>query len=141
MPTVPADFQPHFRASPVTAPWEPLYSRAREAAIDIGFEVREAHCNARGFLHGGVLAALCDNAMGLSMYRVLNDEQIGIVTTNLAIDYIASAQIDQFVQIEPRVIRAGGSTGVCDALVTVDGSPIARANASFRLMRRTPTTT
>src|SRR5207247_799868 len=67
MATIPAEFEPHFRKSPVTAPWEPLYSRRRADGVDLAFEVQSAHCNARGLLHGGVLAALCDNFMGLSL--------------------------------------------------------------------------
>jgi acyl-coenzyme A thioesterase PaaI-like protein len=32
--------------------------------------LRAVHCNSRGFVHGGVIAALADNAMGLSFVRV-----------------------------------------------------------------------
>jgi acyl-coenzyme A thioesterase PaaI-like protein len=59
-------FVPHFRTSPVTAPWAPLFSRHNERSVEIGLWLREAHCNSRGFLHGGVIAALADSAMGLS---------------------------------------------------------------------------
>ena len=58
MENVPPGFQPHFRKSPVTEPWEPLFSRRRDEALDLLFEVRSDHCNSRGFLHGGVVAAL-----------------------------------------------------------------------------------
>ncbi len=133
MPTIPADFQPHFRKSPVTDPWEPLYSRRRSDGIDLAFEVRDAHCNSRGFLHGGVLAALCDNVMGISLGAVLNKPNANIVTINLALDYVGSAEIGNAVLIEPRVIRAGGSIGFCDALVKCADKTIARANATFSI--------
>jgi uncharacterized protein (TIGR00369 family) len=129
--TIPADFQPHFRKSPVTDPWEPLYSRRRENAIDLLFEVREVHCNSRGFLHGGVLAALCDNVMGLSLGAALDNPKTNIVTVNLALDYVGSAKIGDQVLIEPRVIRAGGSIGFVDALVKAGDKLIVRANATF----------
>ena len=131
MQSLTPDFLPHFRKSPVTDPWEPLYSRRRPDGIDLAFEVREAHCNSRGFLHGGVLAALCDNIMGLSLGAVLNQTKANIVTVNLAIDYLGSAKLGDFVMIEPRVIRAGGSLGFCDALVKCSDKSIARANATF----------
>ncbi|MBC7984247.1 MAG: PaaI family thioesterase [Candidatus Obscuribacterales bacterium] len=133
MLNVPIDFQPHFRKSPVTNPWEPLFSRQRDGGVDILFAVGEAHCNSRGFLHGGVLASLCDNAMGLSLAISLADKSPHIVTINLSVDYMDSAKIGDAILIEPRVVRTGGSIGFCDALVTADGVLIARANASFRI--------
>jgi uncharacterized protein (TIGR00369 family) len=128
----PEGFVPHFRKSPVTDPWEPLFSRQLERAVQIGLHLREVHCNARGFPHGGVIAALADNAMGLSCRKVLSSGPGGLVTVSLAVDYVSTAKIGQWLQIEPRVLRAGRSMSFADALVTADGAIIARANASFR---------
>jgi uncharacterized protein (TIGR00369 family) len=133
MQAIPPDFEPHFRKSPVTDPWEPLYSRKRADAVDILFEVRSAHCNSRGFLHGGVLASLCDNAMGLSLAASLSDPSPHIVTINLSVDYLDGAKLGDMVVIEPRVVRAGGSIGFCDALVKVGAANIARAHATFKV--------
>ena len=58
---VPEGFAPHFKRSPVTDPWEPLFSRRGEKSVQLGVWLREAHCNSRGLLHGGVIAALADN--------------------------------------------------------------------------------
>jgi uncharacterized protein (TIGR00369 family) len=139
MTEIPAGFAPHFRKSPLTDPWEPLFSRKREGGIDIGFVVREPHCNARHFLHGGMLAAMCDNAMGLSLAVALGGGAgLSIVTLNLAVDYVGGGKLGQFVQVEPRVIRPGRTIGFCDALVTADGSVIARANACFRVQNHEP---
>jgi uncharacterized protein (TIGR00369 family) len=132
MSAVPPDgFAPHFRKSPVTDPWEPLFSRQMEGAVQIGLYLREAHCNSRGRLHGGVIAALADNAMGLSCGKLLGSVQ-GLVTVSLAVDYVGAAKLGQWVQIEPRVLRTGRSMSFADALITADGALIARANASFR---------
>jgi len=131
MLTLPADFQPHFRKSPVTDPWEPLYSRRRSDGVDLLFAVHAAHCNSRGFLHGGVLASLCDNVMGLSLGAVLNDPKANILTLTLTLDYLGSATTGDVILIEPRVIRAGGSIGVCDALAKSGDKVVARANATF----------
>ena len=131
MLAVPADFQSHFRKSPVTDPWEPLYSRRRRDGIDLLFEVSAAHCNSRGFLHGGVLAALCDNIMGMSLGTVIDNPNANIVTINLALDYLGSAKVGDSILIEPRVLRAGNSIGSCDALVKCGDKLIARSNANF----------
>jgi uncharacterized protein (TIGR00369 family) len=129
----PEGFDPHFRQSPVTNPWEPLFSRRIDGTVQIGLWLREVHCNSRGRLHGGVIAALADNAMGLSCGSSLPSVE-GLVTVSLAVDYVGAAKIGQWLQIEPRVLRTGKSMGFADALVTADGAIIARASATFRVM-------
>lgn len=136
----PDGFVPHDRSSPVTDPWAPLFSARGPAQVRIGFHLGPQHCNARGMLHGGVIAALVDNAMGLSLGAALGEAAkiagaSGIVTTSLSVDYLGAAQIGQWVEIAPRVVKASSGSGVVDALVKADGEIIARANASFRILK------
>jgi uncharacterized protein (TIGR00369 family) len=147
MTEIPAGFVPHTRSSPVTDPWQPLLARRTDTAFEIGFEVRTAHCNARGLLHGGVLAALTDNAMGLSLGVALEaagashgrGSVSGIVTTTLSLDYLDMARPGDWVEIRPRVVKAGGGSGVVDALVVAgDGRLIARGNAVFKVLSTAP---
>ena len=56
--TIPEGFNPHFRKSPLTDPWEPLYSRLLEDRIVLGLRADERHCNSRGIVHGGLITAL-----------------------------------------------------------------------------------
>jgi uncharacterized protein (TIGR00369 family) len=130
----PEGFAPHLRKSRVTEPWEPLYSRKVADMVQIGLWLREEHCNSRGFVHGAVIAALADNAMGLSYgatAKAAGLELQSVVTLTLSIDYAATARIGQWLQIEPRVIKAGRSVGFVDALITADGATAARASATF----------
>jgi uncharacterized protein (TIGR00369 family) len=130
-PEAPAGFAPHDRKSAVTDPWEPIWVRRLERAVQLAVRISPAHCNARGFLHGGVIASLADNAMGLSLAATTGSSA---VTVSLTVDYVRSAAPGQWLQVEPRVIRAGGKLGFVDALVTADGETIARANATFRVV-------
>ena len=135
---VPAGFTPHSRTSPVTAPWEPIFARELADAFQLGFVLAPAHCNSRGFLHGGVIATLADNAMGLSLATALGARGArpagGAVTTHLGVDYVGTAELGQWILIAPRVVKSGRTSGVVDALVTADGKPIARADATFRIL-------
>ena len=128
----PEGFARHFRKSPVTSPWEPLFSRKVDGVVQIGLWLRDAHCNSRGLLHGGVIAALADNAMGLSCVAAMPSPQ-GLVTVSLTVDYVGAAKIGQWLQVEPRVLRTGKSMGFADALITADGMTVARASATFRV--------
>jgi uncharacterized protein (TIGR00369 family) len=125
-------FTPHFRKSAVTDPWEPLFSRVGEGCVEIGFEIGGQHLNSRGLLHGGVIAALADNAMGLSCVAAMGADATGVVTVSLAMDYVAAAAAGAWLQITPRVLKAKGAIVFADALVCADEAIIARASASFR---------
>jgi uncharacterized protein (TIGR00369 family) len=137
---IPEGFLPHFRKSAVTDPWEPLHSRRGEGRIEIGVRLAGPHCNSRGLVHGGVIATLADNAMGLSLHaaRVLamGEEEAGSgsVTMSLSVDYLDTGRLGEWMQVTPRVLRASGSTGFVDALITADGRLVARSNAVFRLV-------
>ena len=70
---IPPGFERHFRQSPVTDPWEPIYSRKTSDVVVLGLVAEAAHTNSRGFVHGGLISALADNAMGLSCARRLGE--------------------------------------------------------------------
>jgi uncharacterized protein (TIGR00369 family) len=130
-PSPPEGFSLHTRSSPVTRPWEPIYAKITEESFLLALQLAEPHCNARGFAHGGVIAALADNAMGLS-YGLKLGAPGGIVTVSLNLDYIGSGQIGHWLMIAPRVLKASRTTGFVDALVTANGALVARASAVFR---------
>ena len=131
----PAGFAPHFRKSPVTDAWEPLFSRRAGGVVEIGFHAERPHTNSRGFVHGGLISALADNAMGLSCGEQLG-EGASLVTVSLALDFLGSASLGQWVQVEPRLNRLGATLCFAEAQVTADGAPCAKAHATFRVVRR-----
>lgn len=134
MAEVPDGFERHFRRSGLTEPWEPLYSRRVGGALQIGLLASGVHANSRGFVHGGLIASLADNAMGLSCVEQ-SESLTGLVTVSLSLDYLASARTGQWLQVEPRVLKLGRTLCFADALVTSDGGPVARASASFSVPR------
>lgn len=133
--TIPAGFERHYRQSPVTDPWEPLYSRKTEDAVILGLRAQAAHTNSRGFVHGGLISALADNAMGLSCSHRLGGEA-SLVTVNLTLDFLGSAQIGQWLEFTTAFVKNGGSLSFAQAFVTADGQPCARANGVFKVMRK-----
>jgi acyl-coenzyme A thioesterase PaaI-like protein len=63
---IPQGFERQTRRSPLTDPWEPIYTKQTPDAIILGLWLATPHTNARGFVHGGLIAALTDKAMGHS---------------------------------------------------------------------------
>ena len=56
--SIPEGFERHTRRSPLTDPWEPLYSKRTDKAVIIGLRLAKPHTNGRGLIHGGLIAAL-----------------------------------------------------------------------------------
>ena len=133
----PDSFVLHDRTSPVTSPWEPIYARHESDRVLLGFEIRAAHTNSRGLLHGGVIAAMTDNAMGLSVATVARaargETATSPITTSLSIDYLGRAALGQWLEIDTQFVHLGKQQAVAQALVTADGQIVARANATFRV--------
>jgi uncharacterized protein (TIGR00369 family) len=133
LPNPPAGFEPHYRRSPVTDPWEPLFSKKTDQAVILGLRIAERHCNSKGFAHGGLISALADNAMGLSCGLMLKSAS-GLVTVSLTVDFLRSANIGQWLAVDTAFVKPGSTLCFAQAFVTADSVPCARANAVFRTL-------
>lgn len=136
--TLPEGYAPHFRKSRFTDPWEPLFSKKEAMQVSIGLWLGEAHCNSRGLVHGGLIASLADNAMGLSCAAALETEgkpaPSGLVTVNLSADYLGSAKLGQWLATDTNFVRTGRSLCFAGCLIHADGTPVARAIATFKVI-------
>jgi uncharacterized protein (TIGR00369 family) len=132
---VPEGFERHFRHSPLTDPWEPIYSKRAADAVIIGLRLATPHTNSRGLAHGGLITTLADNAMGLNCSVKLGGIS-RLLTVSLSIDFIGSAQVGQWLAVETDVIKAGGTLCFAQCFVTADGVNCARANATFHVARK-----
>jgi uncharacterized protein (TIGR00369 family) len=129
--SIPEGFVPHFRHSPLTDPWEPLYSRRTDTAIILGLHIARQHTNARGMAHGGLISALADNAMGLSCASQFSEPR-SLLTVNLSLDFIGIAKLGQWLQFETNFTKIGSTLCFAHASITADGKICAQARATFR---------
>jgi acyl-coenzyme A thioesterase PaaI-like protein len=135
LPDIPAGFERHDRKSPLTEPWEPIYRRLAEDRIVLGLRAGPAHTNSRGFVHGGLISALADNAMGLSCSRILGGDT-RLLTASLTVDFLGVANIGQWLEFDTVFVKPGSRLCFTQAFVTADGQPCARANAVFSTVRK-----
>ncbi|MDB5573762.1 MAG: thioesterase [Tardiphaga sp.] len=131
---VPEGFVRHTRSSPLTEPWEPIYSKRSDSAVILALRLAKPHTNSRGMVHGGLIAALADNAMGLSCGVKIDSGGTRLVTVSLAVDYLGTAQIGQWLTIEPDVVKTGRTLCFAQCLVKAGGEVVARANGTFKLV-------
>ena len=130
---IPTGFELHFRKSPFTDPWEPLYSKKTDKAVIMGLRLARPHTNARGLIHGGLIASLADNAMGYSCAQAMG-WACSLVTISLAVDYVGSGEIGQWLSVESEVIKTGSTICFAQSLIKADDAVIARANGTFRVV-------
>lgn len=135
---MPTGYRPHTRRSPLTDPWEPLFARETEDTVQLALQIRDAHCNTRGFAHGGLISALADNAMGLSAVRQARrtpgGEKASAVTVSLALDFIDAAQAGDCLEVHPMLLKLGRTLAFMECRVVCGERLVARASATFRMV-------
>jgi len=60
----------------------------------------------------------------------------GLVTVGLAVDFLSSARIGEWLEIQPDVVKVGGTLAFAQCLVMANGKPCARANATFSILKK-----
>ena len=124
----PAGFAPFTRPSPLLDPWRPIFAREDADRIVLGVYLREPHTNSRSTAHGGLIAALADQAMGMSCGVKLKSEGIPVInlwTTSLTIDYLGTAKLGQWLEFATIFSNVGRTLCHAEIDVTADGATIA----------------
>jgi uncharacterized protein (TIGR00369 family) len=132
----PEGFELFTRPSPLLDPWRPIYARADADRLLLGLHLREAHTNSRATAHGGLIAALADQAMGMSCGVKLRASGVNITnlwTVSLSIDYLGAAQVGQWLVFDTIFAHVGKTLCHAECDVAADGVTIARGRASFRV--------
>lgn len=84
---------------------KPLILKVEEGSLVFQYTVRPEMTNPFGTLHGGVMAAMIDDAMGATL--IVYGEKVFHVTVNLSVDYFASARAGDVIIAETRVVKKG----------------------------------
>jgi uncharacterized protein (TIGR00369 family) len=133
--TIPEGFAPFTRISPLIRPWLPIYASERDDRVVLALTVAEPHLNRRDTVHGGLLAALADQAMGMSCAIVLRSQQVPVAnlwTSSLTVDYLAASRPGQWLAFDTIFARVGKTLCHAEIDITADGATVARARATFR---------
>ena len=103
---------------------------AERGQATLEYDTSELHTNAMGTLHGGVLCAIADTAMGVAFYTVLEEHE-SLATLELKINYLKPVWNGRLTT-RAKVIKRGKLTGLleCDILDD-DGQLIARASSTY----------
>jgi acyl-coenzyme A thioesterase 13 len=126
----PAGFEPLFRTSPVLELIGPLFSKGKGADLVIGLRVEAKHCNARGTVHGGILATLADVALGYTLASA-STPPANLVTANLTLDYAGTAKIGDWLETHVDIQKQGNRLAFANCYISAGDQRIVRASAVF----------
>ncbi|MFY9315530.1 MAG: PaaI family thioesterase [Burkholderiales bacterium] len=136
---IPEGFEPIQRIKPNTfaALAGPFYWRRLDGGVSVGLRVETRHCNTRGTCHGGLLATLADIALGYTCAAAAAaaGKERNFVTIDLSVEYMASTQAGDWLYSEVKVLNADTRTAAAAGHLLVEGRPVARISANFRLVR------
>ena len=132
---IPPGFAPIFRTSPFLETIGPLYSAGSGAQLVVGLRVQEKHTNARGTLHGGVLASIADIALGYGL-ATSTHPPTSMVTANLSVDFAGSAQIGDWIETALDIQKIGSRMAFANVYFTLRGERIARASGVFLVLTK-----
>jgi len=127
---IPPEFRPLFRRSPVLDLIGPLYCRGESVELIIGLRVEAKHCNARGTVHGGILATLADVALGYTM-AFSSTPPANLITANLTLDFAGTAKIGDWLETHVDVLKSGSRLSFANCYITENEQRIVRASAVF----------
>ena len=147
MTGVPDGFKQMQTNSPFNTWAGPFYAKQVRSTAIIGFIVAEHHCNSAGTVHGAMVCAAADIALGRNIGLETrakgyfdngiskNRSGAPIATLNLTTDFVGTAQQGAWVEVHVDVQKAGRSVGFANAYLVCGGERIARASAVFTVLR------
>lgn len=91
--------------SPLMQWMNPTLISAEEGRLEFSHTIRKEMTNPLHILHGGVTAAIVDDAMGAAVYSLNNSH--AYTTVNLNVDYFAPAKEGDVVIAQASVIKKG----------------------------------
>lgn len=119
-----------YTASAFASTIGPVFESRSGVTPVLGVRALPRHANSMGTVHGGLLLALADTALG-GLARSLVGAGALAVTVDLQTSFMAGARIGQWIEVHPRLDRQGRSLVFTSGEIRADGSLIGRASATF----------
>jgi uncharacterized protein (TIGR00369 family) len=104
-PKIPAKIPPGFTEltdvtgfAAANGPW---FEKIEDGRLVRGFLAGPQHANSLGIVHGGMMAAFLDSAMGTTVWHVLRRRA---VTLKLSLDYLGPGRVGEWLLADAEVV-------------------------------------
>jgi acyl-coenzyme A thioesterase PaaI-like protein len=101
--------------------------------MTLGLWVELVHTNTMGFMHGGMIATVCDSAMARSTHGTL---QRRTVTLRMNMEYFDPVLKGDWMEAHGRLVDHDEDVAHTECLIMVGGQMRARSTGVFRLLRK-----
>ena len=113
---------------------QPLWTRREGEAVAFGFEARPELANARGVLHGGILATFMDHTLGLTAR--IGADPAPMATVQLDLHYVAAAQPGPLIEGRGEVVRRTASLVFLRGTLSAGGRLLLSASGIWKVLAR-----
>ena len=134
---VPEGYVPIIMVEAFTSRIGPIFSRQTGDNIQIGFRVDKSHLNIEEVVHGGMLATIADQVIGINIAHGAGSGN-DVLTMHLSVDYIGPAYLGDWVEASATLTKRNGRIrfGQCELRVgdrlVLTGSAIFAARPTKR---------
>ena len=127
---IPAGFRELTEATGFTAANGPWFEKVEGNRVWRGFMPGPQHANALGIVHGGMLAAFIDAALGSVVYHAIDRR---CVTLKLTLDYLTPARVGDWLEGRGELIRQTRTLLFTNIYLTVGEQKILRASSIAKI--------
>lgn len=114
----------------------PYWYRGGGENLEIGFNVKEEHCNGRATLHGGALMTFADIGLGSAASVALGHARC--VTAQLQAYFVSAARVGDFITCRPEVVRRTSHMVFVRGLIKVGEKTIASGDGIWKVLGGEP---
>ena len=123
-----------YNASTFSVTIGPVY-RSTDSRMSLALRADHSHANTMGGVHGGLLLALADTALGNFVKSVVGPDSLA-VTTDLHASFMLGAKVGQWIEVEPELDHRGRTMVFASAAIRADDRKIARVQGTFFIHRK-----
>jgi uncharacterized protein (TIGR00369 family) len=108
----------------------PLLARQDGERWIYGVQIEKRHLNARGAVHGGMIASLADHSLGMLVWEHVGREPC--VTVELDVKYVSAGRLGDLLTVRGEVIRATRSVVFVRGLMSAGERVVAMADGVWK---------
>lgn len=112
----------------------PLWHRSDGELPRLGFIAGEKHGNRRGIAHGGMLLMLADHALGMAASQSQGRQPQATIQLN--VQFVSSAEVGDFVEVDPEVVRRTRSLVFMQGVMRVNTRTVATVTGIWKIIGR-----
>lgn len=111
-----------------------IWTRGELSELRTGFIAADTHRNGHmGTVHGGMLLTFADVSLGYAVTQLLGG--MNCVTAQLQTQFISAAQVGEFVECRPEILRRSAQLVFLRALIVVGERTVASADGIWKILK------